>query len=541
MNKRAEPASGRSRQLHQLERRDMHVERLDKPRVEADAVRAAARAPRWVVPAVKSVLVAADACVAVASFVAAFALREGGGVLARFRPDVGFVWQPRFGPYAALLWFVVLVRLLSSAYYDLYRLRGDFSYLDECVRVSRATAVGSLLIVSWAFLYRGGFEFRAFSYARSVFVLDFIIALGAYTLLRLAARGAQSAVRRREINLIPTLVVGRGREAALCVREMRARRELGYRVIGVVETSASADDLPREFEGVPVVADLASLHEAIRETGANEVIITDPNVPGDLLFDVMMRVGRRRGVEFRVAPGLFDSLPRKTEVDQIGVLPVITLFREPLGQGARIVKRASDIFVSTVALVLLSPLWILMALLIKLDSRGPVLYRQERVGMDGRIFLFLKFRTMRAGADDREHREYQRRYIEGRPDTNMGDSRRPVYKLHDDPRVTRTGRWLRRTSLDELPQLLNVLRGDMSLVGPRPPIPYEVEAYELWHRKRLDMKPGMTGLWQVSGRNRLSFDEMVRLDLFYIENWSLWLDLKIMLRTLPVLLRGEAY
>ena len=519
----------------------MRVEHSEKLRVGAKEVRASARAPRWVVPAVKSALVAADTCVAVASFVAAYAVREGGGVLERFGPGVGFVWQPRFGPYAALLWFVVAVRLLSSAYYDLYRLRGEFSYLDECVRVFRATAVGSLLIVAWAFLYRGGFEFRAFSYARGVFVLDFILALGAYTLLRLAARGAQSAVRRREINLIPTLVVGRGREAALCVREMRARRELGYRVIGVVETSASADDLPREFEGVPVVADLASLHEAIRETGANEVIITDPNVPGDLLFDVMMRVGRRRGVEFRVAPGLFDSLPRKTEVDQIGVLPVITLFREPLGQGARIVKRASDIFVSTVALVLLSPLWILMALLIKLDSRGPVLYRQERVGMDGRIFLFLKFRTMRAGADDREHREYQRRYIEGRPDTNMGDSRRPVYKLHDDPRVTRTGRWLRRTSLDELPQLLNVLRGDMSLVGPRPPIPYEVEAYELWHRKRLDMKPGMTGLWQVSGRNRLSFDEMVRLDLFYIENWSLWLDLKIMLRTLPVLLRGEAY
>ncbi len=162
--------------------------------------------------------------------------------------------------------------------------------------------------------------------------------------------------------------------------------------------------------------------------------------------------------------------------------------------------------------------------------------------MDGRIFLFLKFRTMRTGADDRAHREYQRRYIEGRPDTNLGDSRRPVYKLHDDPRVTRVrARWLRRTSLDELPQLLNVLRGDMSVVGPRPPIPYEVEAYALWHRKRLDMKPGMTGLWQVSGRNRLSFDEMVRLDLFYIENWSLWLDLKIMLRTLPVLLRGEAY
>jgi exopolysaccharide biosynthesis polyprenyl glycosylphosphotransferase len=504
----------------------------------AKVPRAAARAPRWVVPLVKTALVLADTFVAVACFCAAYVVREGGGLLAGFSLARGFVWEPHFEPYAALLWFVVLVRLVSNAYYDLYRLRGEFSYLDECLRVFRAAAVGSLLIVAWAFLYRGGFEFRAFSYARGVFVLDFVLALAAYTLLRLATRAVQSAVRRREINLIPTLVVGRGAEAAVCVREMRARRELGYRVIGVVETGAG--ELDEEFEGVPVVADLSGLTEAIRETGANEVIITDPTLSGDMLFEVMMRVGRR-GVEFRVAPSLFNCLPRKTEVDQIGVLPVITLFREPLGQGARVVKRAFDIAAAAAALVLLSPLWVLMAVLIKLDSKGPVLYRQERVGMDGRVFLFLKFRTMRTGADDRIHREYQRQYIEGRPETNLGDSLRPVYKLHDDPRVTRTGRWLRRTSLDELPQLLNVLRGDMSLVGPRPPIPYEVEAYALWHRKRLDMKPGMTGLWQVSGRNRLSFDEMVRLDLFYIENWSLWLDLKIMLRTLPVLMRGEAY
>jgi exopolysaccharide biosynthesis polyprenyl glycosylphosphotransferase len=500
--------------------------------------RAAARAPRWVVPAVKAALAAADAFVAAASFAGAYLWREGGGgLLVRFELGKGFVWQPQFEPYAALLWFVVAARVVCSAYYDLYRLRGEFSYLDEFVRVFRATAVGSLVIVAWAFLYRGGFEFRAFSYARGVFVLDFFVALAAYTLLRLATRGVQSAVRRREVNLIPTLVVGSGAQAALCVREIGARRELGYRVIGVVETDGAGAS---EFEGVPVVATLESLPEAIRETGANEVIITDSSLSGDMLFEVMMRVGRRRGVEFRVAPSL-NSLPRKTEIDQIGVLPVITLFREPLGQGARVVKRASDMFIAALALVVLSPLWLLMALLIKLDSRGPVLYRQERVGMDGRIFLFLKFRTMRAGADDSEHRAYQRRYIEGRPDTNLGDDERPVYKLHQDPRVTRTGRWLRRTSLDELPQLLNVLRGDMSVVGPRPPIPYEVEAYELWHRKRLDMKPGMTGLWQVSGRNRLSFDEMVRLDLFYIENWSLWLDLRIMLRTVPVLLRGEAY
>jgi exopolysaccharide biosynthesis polyprenyl glycosylphosphotransferase len=516
----------------------MRAERSQSSALAVEVPRASARVPRWVVPVVKAALLLADAGLAVACFCVAYAVREGGGLLAGFSFARGFAWESHFEPYAALLWFVVAVRLISNVYYDLYRLRGEFSYLDECVRVFRAAAVGSLLIVAWAFLYRGGFEFRAFSYARGVFVLDFLLALAAYTALRLATRVAQSAVRRREVNLIPTLVVGRGAEAALCVREMRARRELGYRVIGVVETGGGP--LDEEFEGVPVVADVSSLPEAIRETGANEVIITDPTLSGDMLFEVMMRVGRR-GVEFRVAPSLFNCLPRKTEVDQIGVLPVITLFREPLSQGARLVKRAFDIFAAALALVLLAPLWVLMALLIKLDSKGPVLYRQERVGMDGRIFLFLKFRTMRTGADDRVHREYQKRYIEGRPETNLGDSLRPVYKLHDDPRVTRTGRWLRRTSLDELPQLLNVLRGDMSLVGPRPPIPYEVEAYALWHRKRLDMKPGMTGLWQVSGRNRLSFDEMVRLDLFYIENWTLWLDLKIMLRTLPVLLRGDAY
>ncbi len=517
----------------------MSVELEDKVRVKTETVRAAARAPVWAVPAVKAALVVLDALIAVGCFLAAYAWRQGGAILDGFSLSRGFAWHPEFEPYGALLLFVVLIRVLSLAYYDLYRLRGEFSYVEDCWRVFKATATASLLIVAAAFLYRGGFEFRSFSYARSVFVLDFFLALLAYGTLRMTLRGAQSAIRRREVNLIPTLVVGRGHEAALCIKEMRERRELGYRVIGIVENGPLDQTVPAEFEGVPVVSGIERLPEAIRETQANEVIITDPRVSGDVLFDVMMRVGRRRRIEFRIAPSLFNCLPRKTEIDQIGALPVITLFREPLSTPARIVKRASDILISLAALVVLAPIWLLVALFIKMDSRGPVFYRQERVGMDGRIFLFIKFRTMRAGADDRVHREFQRNYIAGRPETNLGDSERPVYKLHADPRVTRVGRVLRRLSLDELPQLLNVLRGDMSIVGPRPPIPYEVESYAVRHRRRLDMKPGLTGLWQVSGRNRLSFEEMVRLDLYYIENWSLWLDLKIILRTLPVMLRGD--
>jgi exopolysaccharide biosynthesis polyprenyl glycosylphosphotransferase len=496
--------------------------------IDPSVVRVPGRAPSWIVPTVKVALVIADAVIAVSSFMLAFYVREGASV-----------WSARFAPYAALLVFVVAIRLLSFRYYDLYRVRGEFSFVDDAIRLFKAAAIGSLLIVAAAFLYRGGFQFRAFSYARSVFVADFFFLLIGAAALRLIMRSVQTFVRSRQINLIPTLVVGRGPEASLFIREMRERPSLGYRVIGVVDTKAI--DTQLSYEDVPVIGTLESLPEVIRDSGANEVIIADPQVNGDALFEVMMRCGRRRGVEFRIAPSLFNCLPRKTEIDQIGVLPMIRLFREPLSSSARILKRTFDLTFAALAILLLLPLWLLVALLIKLDSKGPVFYTQERVGMDGRLFLLYKFRTMQANADAELHREYQRAFIAGRAEANLGNETKPTYKLLADPRITRIGKILRRTSLDEVPQLLNVLSGDMSLVGPRPPIPYEVEAYELWQRKRLDMKPGLTGLWQVSGRNRLPFEEMVRLDLYYIENWSLLLDLEIILRTGFVMLAGEGH
>jgi exopolysaccharide biosynthesis polyprenyl glycosylphosphotransferase len=518
----------------------VRVEQIKNPLVEARIVRAPSRAPQWVIPTIKAALVVTDILIAALSFGAAFYAREGGPIFNQTRPDI-FGWSARFAPYGALMLFVILIRLLALRYYDLYRLRGEFSFFDDGIRVFKSTAIGSLLIVAAAFLYRGGFHYRAFSYARSVFVLDFLIALGSFYSLRLLVRGAQTFFRLRGVNLIPTLVVGRGPEAAFCIKEMRERPSLGYRVIGAVDSGVLSAGPPETYEGVPVVSDLAGLPEAIRESAANEVIIADSHVDGDALFDVMMRCGRRRGVEFRIAPSLFNCLPSKTEVDQIGALPMIRLFREPLSDFARGTKRISDIIIASLTLALLSPFWLLIALLIKFDSKGPIFYAQERVGMDGRIFVVFKFRTMRVDADSEIHREYQRKFIAGHAEANVGDAKKPAYKLRDDPRITRIGRILRRLSLDEVPQLFNVLRGDMSVVGPRPPIPYEVEAYELRHRKRLDMKPGLTGLWQVSGRNRLPFEEMVKLDLFYIENWSLLFDLKIILRTVLVMLRGDGY
>ncbi len=198
-------------------------------------------------------------------------------------------------------------------------------------------------------------------------------------------------------------------------------------------------------------------------------------------------------------------------------------------------KRLLDIAGSVAALICLSPLFGLIALAIKLTSKGPVLFRQERIGQKGSRFVFLKFRSMYDASDPQVHRDYVTRFISGAPES----SRNGVYKLTDDPRITPLGRILRKTSLDELPQFWNVLRGEMSLVGPRPPVPYEVEAYSIWHRRRLlEAKPGITGLWQVSGRSRLPFDDMVRLDLQYTRSSSLWLDVRILLQTPRAVLFG---
>lgn len=205
-----------------------------------------------------------------------------------------------------------------------------------------------------------------------------------------------------------------------------------------------------------------------------------------------------------------------------------------------VVKRVMDITGSALMLVLCAPLLAVIAILVKLTSKGPILFRQHRVGQYGRRFTFLKFRSMRVDNDPSVHREYVTKLIAGDAErVAVSENGKGVYKLANDSRITRIGAFLRKTSLDELPQFLNVLKGDMSLVGPRPPIPYELAAYQTWHRRRvLEVKPGITGLWQVTGRSRVKFDDMVRLDLRYATSWSPWMDLKILLRTPGAVIKG---
>ena len=519
--------------------------------VKTKLVKTENRVPAFVMPLVKTLIFTVDALLATACFMLAFIWREGDAV---FSPTT-WAWSKEFVPYAGVLFFIVPVRLAMLVYQRVFRLHGAFSYINEFIKVFKAVAVGSLLIISFTFLFRGGFAFREFSYSRGVFALDFVLALIIFSAFHLGLRRLQTLVRARDINLIPTLIVGTNAEAEQTIRELQERTDLGYRVVGVIgdaETEISGFRFQvsgREGNGqrttdngqdVLIVGTLEDLPDVIRELEIQEVIITDSSLPSEKLFEAMMRIGRKQKVEFRLAPSVFNFLPQKTSVEQIGVLPMVRLFREPLSEAERFTKRAFDILIAAVLIITLSPIWLLIALFIKLDSKGATLFKQERVGMDGRRFLCYKFRTMKSDADEKLHREAYRKNIEGAAEANAGDDEKPVFgKVKDDPRVTRVGHFLRRTSLDELPQFVNVLLGDMSVVGARPPIPYEVEDYDLRHRKRLDMKPGITGLWQVSGRNRLPFEEMVELDLYYIANWSLWLDLKIILLTLPAILRGD--
>ena len=224
--------------------------------------------------------------------------------------------------------------------------------------------------------------------------------------------------------------------------------------------------------------------------------------------------------------------------------PDQSLFVEDATRGnpvGSLAKRMVDIGGALFALLLASPILIATAIAVKLSSPGPVIFKQQRLGKRGAPFTFYKFRSMRTGADDSIHRQYVAKLIEGDLSAvNQGDATQPHFKIKGDPRVTRVGHFIRRTSIDELPQLFNVLKGDMSLVGPRPPLPYEAEKYKSWHLRRvLEIRPGITGLWQVEGRNKTSFDDMVRLDLRYIRDWSPWLDLRILLKTVLVVLRGD--
>jgi exopolysaccharide biosynthesis polyprenyl glycosylphosphotransferase len=317
------------------------------------------------------------------------------------------------------------------------------------------------------------------------------------------------------------VIVGSGAHIEAVARVLGGGPHPAVTVVGFVSLE------PRPDNGLRSLGSLDDIGETIEGNQIDEVIIADPDFPQERAV-ALVDVAHARGVRVRVAPSTMEILVHRAEFVPGQVLPLFEL-RAPVFEGIDfVVKRAFDLVLASLLLIVLSPLLALIALAVKLTSRGPVLYRSPRAGIGGTPFEMLKFRTMRDGADSDQAALEPHNEASG-----------ALFKIRDDPRLTWVGRHLRRFSIDELPQLVNVLRGDMSLVGPRPLPERDFERLESWHMKRYMVLPGMTGLWQVSGRAELDFDDLVRLDFLYLERWSVFLDFAILLKTLPAVVWGR--
>lgn len=419
-------------------------------------------------------------------------------------------------PFALL--FTALM-LLTFRLDRVYQKWGGRQWLDQVYRILNATAKSTVVMLAVTFLL------QPLEYSRLLLVETGVVAL----LLLAASRALQDAIigrlHARGIGVRRTIIVGAGEVGRTVMRTVVARPGLGYEIVGFVDDNPEKghSDLGR-FEGLGPVKNLPSL---IEKKDIDEVIITLPWMYHRKIMGIV-RACERRNVSAHIVPDLFQMSLSRVDVDDLGGVPLVGVREVGFARRVRTVKRFLDVVGASAGLILGAPLLGLIALAIRLDSRGPIIFRQTRIGADGRQFEMYKFRSMYQGAEQKMEELRDLSEVDG-----------PIFKMKDDPRVTPVGRILRRTSLDELPQLWNVLRGDMSLVGPRPPLPCEVSEYMEWHKKRLEVRPGLTGLWQVSGRSLVSFDEQCLLDIYYIENWSPWLDFQILLRTIPEVMFGN--
>jgi exopolysaccharide biosynthesis polyprenyl glycosylphosphotransferase len=469
--------------------------------------------PDWLMPLVDAVLVGL-------AFVVAYLLRYDLQII---RPVLDPV-RYDFASYLPYVLVYALILVLNSQGSGLYtRVRGR-TLGEEIVKIVNSVTISTVILLALFFLLQPTVTSRLMLLYVAVLVVLF------QTIARMGRRVALARLRRKGIGVQRTLIAGMADTGQTVLRTLLARQDLGFVVVGYVDDNPQRGDT--DLGRVRGMGSLEHLATVIKEQKVDLVVITLRWKHYDRIQEIA-RVCRRAGVEVRIVPDIFQLNMRQVAVETVNGIPLLGVQEPQSFEGPRrVVKRAVDLGL----ILLTAPLWLavwgLAALAIKLDSPdGAVLYWQQRIGEHGRPFRMAKFRTMVPNADQM-HQQIV---------ADAGaDPRHP--KLRDDPRITQVGRFLRRTSIDELPNLLNVLHGEMSIIGPRPATPDEVRLYEPWHRQRLNFIPGMTGLWQVSGRSDVPFDEMCLLDIYYIENWSVAMDAQILLRTVPrVLLQRGAY
>jgi len=466
---------------------------------------------------------ALDLSLVAAAFVAAHALRSG------LAPELGHGGRPAdFYPLSAYLPLLPLalaiwsVLLWSSGRYRSHRRVPLLAETAAVVRVCLLGAAAFGLLV-WAFRFDEKLLLQdriSRSWVLLFALLSVVFLLTEKVILRVVAR----RIRDTGLNYRTILLVGTGRTAGALAEAVRDHRWWGYRVLGFLRAEEAAE--PADPRAEPLLGTWEELDRVLESTVVDEIVFAVP--PREMgRFETQVLALQDRGILVRFALDLMPHTRGRVELGELEGIPLVSFAAAP-GTLQLALKRAIDLALSSLLLLVAVPVLLLVAVAIRVREGGEVLFRQRRCGLNGRTFTLYKFRTMIDGAD--------RRLLEV---AHLNEMDGPVFKSRNDPRVTRLGHFLRRFSLDELPQLWNVLRGDMSLVGPRPPIPAEVARYDRWQRRRLSMKPGITCLWQISGRNDLDFDQWMALDLHYIDNWSPWLDLKILARTLPVVLSGR--
>lgn len=425
-----------------------------------------------------------------------------------------------FLSHFAILPLIIALWEFSLSYYGGYSSPRGESLFDYAMSVMKAVATGTAVLLTLLFLLKIQYV------SRSVIITFAILNIIALFGVRACVTGYFRRSLKRGENYLKVLVIGTGNRAKHLVETLRQNTEWGLTIIGHLDTDAGL--IGEKVLGSPVLGVVDDIHAVLKAHVVDEVIFAIPRamIPN---VDKIAFACEEEGVRLRMMADVFDVHVARIKLVEVGTVPLLTLDPVAIQEWEILVKRVFDLFVSICALPVFLPVMLATAVAIKLDSPGPVFFTQERVGLNKRLFRMFKFRSMVTGSEqmmkDLEH---------------LNEAEGPIFKIAKDPRVTRVGKFIRKTSIDELPQIINVIRGEMSLVGPRPMSIRDVDLFDKGiQRKRFSVKPGLTCVWQVSGRSQLPFAKWLELDLFYIENRSLTLDIKILFKTIPVVLKGS--
>ncbi|MEK7724267.1 MAG: sugar transferase [Acidobacteriota bacterium] len=473
-------------------------------------------------PIYKFILAFADLVLLLSSFALAVRLRFYDIPLSGLLDKPFLFTQTIFILIYSLIWIVIF------QHFHLYKIYIFLSISNQILAIIKSLAYGLVGLIVFSFFIKG----LDWTDSRAVVFYFICLSFILITLFRIAifkklfTIAAQKKIFQRKV-----LIIGTDKTAKMVAVQLELDDSHGFKVLGFIDDNLETDT--RIFEDLVVIGKTNRLKNLVESYEVEEIIIAQSDITHQRLLEIIDKA-KDTSATVRLASELYNIIPEKVLVEKYLGVPVVLMPKNYDNVFLNVYKRVFDVVLASFALFILTFPFLIIALLIKLSSKGAVFHSDTRIGKDGNPFKFYKFRTMQVNNDDTIHREFVREHIK-----QISESGGEIKKIINDPRITKIGKFLRKTSLDELPQLFNVIRGEMSLVGPRPCLPYEWEEYDDWHRRRFSVIPGCTGLWQVSGRSAVDFNDMVILDLFYIDNMSPMFDLKIIFKTIPVMLLGK--